>query len=864
MALSKKLFSLNPFWPHYIALSATAIGIIAGFLRFFLIDRLDPLHCNALLNKGSWLDSDYRNWQPEGCMQHIYQPKDVATCLASRQAVFIGDSITRKLYFQFAHIVDPKLPTAPPDDDLKHSDHYLLSASGTKIDFIWDPYLNASNTHAFFDSSSINNTLAGTSSVDRPALLVVGSGLWYLRYADISGGLPAWESNVESLLNTVSAARVKAADEIVFLPVEEVVPSKLTPERRDTMHSADIDAMNSDLYHRITLPSNDPLSLFAGDTQSMPVSLPLIFNSMLDESQTEDGLHFSDAVVKAQANLLLNLRCNNAWPKKFPFDKTCCREYPLPFAGQLLILAMFVLCGPIILFLTYRRSIGMGLFIPDELRPIIIYGAAIAIIFIADRTGFWLKEQKQFSPWTFAFLGFAFTLIGMVTIHRGDKDMGFMSRDQTDEWKGWMQIVILIYHYLGASKISGIYNPVRVLVAAYLFMTGYGHTTYYVKKADFGFLRIAQVLVRLNLLTVTLAYTMNTDYLSYYFAPLVSMWYIVIYATMAIGSRFNDRRLFLVSKIILSMCIITWFMKETWLLEILFQFLERIFFIHWSAREWTFRVTLDMWIVYIGMFSALLVMTIREHRMTDHPMWPTAIKVAIGVSSFVLLWFFYFELTQESKFTYNLYHPYISFLPILAFVTLRNASPLLRSCTSRGFAFVGTCSLETFIIQYHLWLAGDTKGVLLILPGTRWRPLNFIISTIIFVYISDQVARATAALTTWICGGAEKALPTSTRDTGTAGRRNTGPSETNSESVPLTAQSGDEAHKDEEGSPYGPEPDTPIRPRRWLDRLAESPRQPSPGFKVWYGQSDWLPGVKTKLAVGVIMMWIANAFWIYP
>lgn len=71
--------------------------------------------------------------------------------------------------------------------------------------------------------------------------------------------------------------------------------------------------------------------------------------------------------------------------------------------------------------------------------PSLIYSAAVALIYIADRTGFWLKEQKQFDPWTFTFLGLSCLGVGLATVNRRDKDLGFLNREQTDEWKGWMQ-----------------------------------------------------------------------------------------------------------------------------------------------------------------------------------------------------------------------------------------------------------------------------------------------------------------------------------------------------------------------------------------------------------------------------------------
>lgn len=358
-------------------------------------------------------------------------------------------------------------------------------------------------------------------------------------------------------------------------------------------------------------------------------------------------------------------------------------------------------------------------------------------------------------------------------------------------------------------------------------------------------------MVRLNLLTLVLAYTMNVNYLSYYFSPLVSMWYLIVYGTMAIGSQYNDRTTFLLLKILGSMGAVTWFMTEPWILEVVFVFLEQIFSIRWSAREWSFRVILDLWIVYFGMLLAIAVIKIQAHRLTDHRLWPMAVKVAVGTSTFIMLWFFGFELMQESKFSYNKWHPYISFLPIAAFITLRNASPSLRLYSSRAFSFIGRCSLETFIIQFHLWLAGDTKGILLLLPGTRWRPINFIISTIIFIYISDQVSRATGELTAWICGSKETSLPTSTRHVGSTG--------SSTEAVLLTT----DVHMSKDGERLPVAPDTPIRPaRRWVDRLAEgASQQRAPGYKVLYGESGWKPGVKTRLAVWMGMMWLVNSLW---
>jgi N-acetylneuraminate 9-O-acetyltransferase len=390
-----------------------------------------------------------------------------------------------------------------------------------------------------------------------------------------------------------------------------------------------------------------------------------------------------------------------------------------------------------------------------------------------------------------------------------------------------------------------------------ILFLGYGHTTFYIKKADYGLLRVAQVMVRLNLLPIALAYTMNTNYLSYYFSPLVSMWFLIIYITMATGKSLNDRSAFLIVKFFISMALVGLLMSQNWILEEVFVWLDRLCGIRWNAAEWMFRVKLDLWIVYFGMFTALAHIKFRELRLIEHPQWALVHRVSIGLSAFGLLWFFIFELSQPSKFAYNAWHPYVSVIPIGAFVILRNSNAILRSASSRLFAFIGTCSLETFIIQFHFWLAADTKGILLVIPGTKWRPLNMLVSTIMFVWLSHKVANATGDLTNWFCGTPKKTLPSPA--SGAPRLPGATSASARADDIPLTRTDKNGAADSNRG--------TGAPAERWVDRLASGTQAGSgPGFRMFEGDdsywpASWQPGIGTRLVVAGVILWLINITW---
>lgn len=471
------------------------------------------------------------------------------------------------------------------------------------------------------------------------------------------------------------------------------------------------------------------------------------------------GFHVIDTVAEIKAHILLNLRCNAKLNRLQgnSHGRTCCTDYPSQsFVQQALVaigifyILLCVACE-VFDFLTGRASRW-----PLLSMDVGIFVTALLCCYYADRTHLLAKGSKQLISQEFGILTGLVAFIGLVSIrksqqpsksqsHEPQESQPLLSRDQTDEWKGWMQALILIYHWCGASKSLEIYIVIRILVAAYLFQTGYGHTLYFLTKKDFSFRRVTSTMLRLNLLSCALPYFMNTNYMLYYFAPLVSFWFMVVYITLAIGSKHNHSLRILLWKIAISSVVVTVVLLATPLPRWTFAILRTIFRIDWDLHEWEFRVGLDAFIVYIGMLTA-----IAYHRTGQYDSFRLE-RYVFAMLGFVAIpgYWYCCMASFKSKQSYNQWHPYISFVPILAFIAMRNVTRSVRSYYSKAFAWLGRCALETFTLQFHLFLAADTKGILLLgqftgdgtLLHDRWRDLLLIVP--VFLWLSWRVASAT-------------------------------------------------------------------------------------------------------------------------
>ncbi|GKA25274.1 reduced wall acetylation 4-like protein [Tanacetum coccineum] len=272
------------------------------------------------------------------------------------------------------------------------------------------------------------------------------------------------------------------------------------------------------------------------------------------------------------------------------------------------------------------------------------------------------------------------------------------------------KVLFLMYHYFAATEI---YNAIRVFIAGYVWMTGFGNFSYYYIRKDFSVARFAQMMWRLNFFVAFCCIVLNNDYMLYYICPMHTLFTLMVYGALAIGSKYNEIRSVMITKFLACFLVVI----LVWEIPGVFEFIwsPLTFLLGYSdpakpdlprLHEWHFRSGLDRYIWIIGMIYAYLHPNVEK--------WMEKLE------------------ESDSKRRRSVKATIVS-VSVLA-----------------GYMWwLGKITLETYISQFHIWLRSDIpngqpKWLLSFIPN--YPMLNFMLTTAVYVLISCRLFELTNTL----------------------------------------------------------------------------------------------------------------------
>ncbi|XP_046659360.1 LOW QUALITY PROTEIN: N-acetylneuraminate 9-O-acetyltransferase [Homalodisca vitripennis] len=706
-----------------------AFGLILGFILYHGL-----IHLRYGNNSCKWLLSDGRykgdmEWQPYGCMMHKYSQTDTRRCMRYlafwgryNQFVFIGDSRVYQMYLAFLdHLTGHTSRPQPVPSNHNFNDTQLKLT----VTYVHSPFVSDTMVQMFH---------VWQKAKPPPSVIVAGAAAWSIRYGnDSTKAVEEYTYNLTRLVDSMD--KIVDNKGQVLWALQEPVSDEKAVETNTRI----------DLYNRAAM-------------EVLEHSKVEVWSSCRLVAQTKQP---GQAIYLHDTQILLNSYCNDHMNYN---DGTCCSSAEPYTSLQVVTFSVLAVCFILGCGMAVKRKLqGLradpptaGYILTTSLAKL---GLIMAYFYLCDRTNFFMKENKYYSPVSFWLpIGYVFALGLFFT--EDSRYTKVLHRDQTEEWKGWMQLVILIYNMTGATSNLQIYNHVRMLISAYLFLNGYGHFYYLWHRSDAGIVRFFQVLFRLNMTTVILCLCMNRPYQFYYYVPVVSFWFSLLYLVLVAPPRVTAAScehnplhyLYLVLKLVgLFSFIIMLYMSEV--------FFDKVFVTRpWKAlfvttdddiHEWWFRWKLDRYSTSYGAVFAMMLLFAQNSSLVDDNNHSNLFTSRIALCSVFIAFVGLgcsstFALLCQTKAECNEVHSYTVFIPVTMCFFLRNVSGILRTRYSSFFAWFGRYPLELFVTQYHVWLAADNHGVLVLLPG--YPVLNVLISCFIMVCVTHELHDLTRAL----------------------------------------------------------------------------------------------------------------------
>ena len=386
----------------------------------------------------------------------------------------------------------------------------------------------------------------------------------------------------------------------------------------------------------------------------------------------------------------------------------------------------------------------------DTLRSWTELGCVLALFWLADRSAAVPEAEKHYDRDLFWAIFAALGAYGWFTTTKECRSNVPLNREQTEEWKGWMQVLFLLYHYFKAAEI---YNAIRVFIAAYVWMTGFGNFSYYYVRKDFSFHRFAQMMWRLNFFVFFVCLAMRNDYVLYYICPMHTLFTLAVYFALYVGKDQNSNVNAVLGKFAVCGIVVYVLWEIPGVFTAVFGPFQGLFEYTDPKKpdvdpmhEWFFRSGLDRYVWIHGMACAFF-----------HPKYEAAMKridemdakqrvsvqSAIGAVTLGVMYWWYSAVYVLPKLRYNALHPYTSWIPITGFIVLRNLTKGLRSWHISLFCWCGKITLETYIFQFHIWLStsnvpnAQPSMLMSLVPGHPM--LNFALCTALYVGVSKRV-----------------------------------------------------------------------------------------------------------------------------